>query len=38
LHQEVSLKSIMINNKEQTPKTNTGSKIEGSWQNWKFRE
>jgi len=38
LHQKVSLKSIMINNKEQTPKTNTGSKIEGNWQNWKFKE
>jgi len=38
LENTISLKSVMINNKEQTPKVNTGSKIKENWQSWKFKE
>lgn len=32
---EVSLKSVIVNNKEQNPQTNTGQNIEAAWKNWK---
>ena len=37
LKQQVSQQSILINNKEQTPQTNTSPAIGSEWENWKMR-
>ncbi len=37
LNEKVNLESILINNKEQTPKTNISLEVETTWQNWKLK-
>lgn len=37
LKQQVSQQSILINNKEQTPETNTSPALGSDWENWKLR-
>ncbi len=34
--QQIGLKSVLINNKEQNPQTNVSPDIQEQWQNWKF--
>jgi hypothetical protein len=36
--QEVSVKSIIVNSKEQNPQVNTSSEVETSWATWKLKE
>lgn len=36
LMEQIGLKSVLINNKEQNPQTNVSSDIQNKWQNWKF--
>ncbi|MFA5647739.1 MAG: caspase family protein [Bacteroidales bacterium] len=38
LTEKISLESILINNREQTPKTNVSHGIENKWQDWKLIE
>jgi WD40 repeat protein len=35
--QQVSVKSVMINNKEQTPQVNISPAVEETWQNWRIK-
>ena len=36
LNQNVPIKSLRINQKEQDPKVNTSTKVVNDWRNWKF--
>ena len=36
LNENVSIKSLRVNQKEQDPKVNTSSKVVNDWRNWKF--
>jgi hypothetical protein len=36
ISQQIGIKSILINNKEQNPQTNVSPVIQGQWQNWKL--
>jgi len=36
LNDNVSIKSLRVNQKEQDPKVNTSSKVVNDWKNWKF--
>lgn len=37
LKQQVSQQSILINNKEQIPQTNSGQTLNNTWENWKMK-
>lgn len=37
LKRQVSIKSVMINSKEQNPKINISSSIQNEWKNWKMK-
>ncbi len=37
LSQQVGLKSVLINNKEQNPQTNVSLDVQNQWQDWKFK-
>jgi len=36
LTEQIGLKSVLINNKEQNPQTNVSSEVQDKWQNWRF--
>ena len=36
LNENVSIKSLRINQKEQDPKVNTSTKVVNDWKDWKF--
>ena len=36
LDENVSIKSLRVNKKEQDPTVNTSSKVANDWRNWKF--
>jgi len=37
LFQQIGLRSVLINNKEQNPQTNVSSNIQEQWQSWKLK-
>ncbi|OFX43292.1 MAG: hypothetical protein A2W97_06670 [Bacteroidetes bacterium GWE2_40_63] len=38
LKEQVSIKSVMVNSKQQDPQTNVSPEVEAIWQQWKFSE